>query len=134
MADTWYAVFDRSGTLISTGTVVADNETLAAQGYHAVQLSVDPTGLVWNSSEQNFTAPPMSPMITSLAFIKRFTISEYQSIYASTDPSVALFRLELDHAPGGMVDLSNPDVQSGVQYLASKGLLTADRASAIVTP
>lgn len=41
MADQWFAIYDADGVLISTGTVIADAETLAKKGYTAKALPAD---------------------------------------------------------------------------------------------
>lgn len=133
----WYAVIDAASNLISTGTSVADPATLAARGYTAITLTSNPTGQVWNPTTKTFSAPTPPPnpsKITVLAFVKRFTPAEYGAIAASTDPQVMMFMLELQHAPGGMIDLTNTDVTSGLAYLVSVNLLTQARATTIGTP
>lgn len=139
MADTptWYAVIDKDGNLISTGTSVADAAALTAAGLTALTLSGDPAGQVWNATAKTFTAPPAKPapsIIPVLTFVKRFTAAEYQAIRVSTDPQVALFMLELQFAPSGLIDLRNTDVVNGLAYLVSVGILTADRQTTIGTP
>jgi len=134
---TWYAVVDANGNLISTGTTVADAATLSAQGYSAITLTADPAGQVWNATTRTFSAPPTPPnptKITVLAFIKRFVPTEYAAIAASTDPQVMMFMLELQHAPSGIIDLTDTDVTNGLAYLVSVNLLTQARATAIGTP
>jgi hypothetical protein len=134
---TWYAVINGAGTLISTGTSVADAATLSAQGYSAITLPGDPTGQVWNATTKTFSArpaPPKPTKITALAFIKRFVPAEYAGIAGSTDPQVMMFMLELQHAPAGMIDLTDPDITNGLAYLVSVNLLTQARATTIGTP
>lgn len=134
---TWYAVCDGGGNLVSTGTSVADAATLAAAGLTAVQLAGDPGGQVWDNARRNFVAPTpaaKSSRIAVLDFVKRFLPSEYQAMRASTDPQVAMFLLEIDFAPGGTIDLASADVVDGLAYLASAGILSASRQTAIGTP
>src|ERR1700722_10459434 len=98
---TWYAIVDGSGNLVSIGTVIASAAELTTAGYISIQLASDPRGQVWNSTTRTFAAPPNPSVIPTLSFIKRFTPTEYAAVYASTDPNVGLFRLELGHAPHG---------------------------------
>lgn len=138
MADpTWYAVCDSAGKLVSVGTAVADLDTLNAAGLTAIPLSGNPAGQVWNPNTKAFAAPPAKPnptVIRALDFVKRFAPAEYQAMRASTDPQVAMFLLEMQFAPGGMVDLSTTDVKNGLEYLVSVNILTTARQTAIGTP
>jgi hypothetical protein len=127
---TWFAITDGAGNLVSTGTVPADNDSLAANGYFAIALEGDPAGKVWDKNTQTFvSAPPRPVTMATWKFIQRFTPSEYVGIEASQDPQVRQFLTMLMSASN--VILNDPVVQGGIQYLVSQSLLTSNRATAI---
>lgn len=127
---TWFAVVDGTGNLISTGTTVADQATLAAAGYGVIQLAGDPTGQIWNASTQTFSPLPPKPVVISVwAFVQRFTPAEFAAIEASTDPMVRQFLLMLQVATS--ITPADTVVQAGIQYLVTQGLLTAARVAII---
>lgn len=70
--------------------------------------------------------------ITKLAFRNRFTFAEKVAIEtaAETDPVVRV--LLKDQEAATFIDLSRQDTLDGVQLLASKALLTPERAEAIL--
>ena len=70
--------------------------------------------------------------LTKLAFRNRFTFAEKVAIEtaAETDPVVRV--LLKDQEAATFIDLSRQDTQDGVQLLASKALLTSERAEAIL--
>lgn len=130
MADTWYAVVDGAGNLVSTGTTVADGTTLAANGYTAITLSENPTGMVWSATTRTFSAAPAKPtVLTTWQFVQRFTPQEYATIEASTDPVVRQFLLMVSVAQS--IVIADTVVQEGIAYLAGSDLITSDRASVI---
>jgi hypothetical protein len=130
MPDTWYAVLDGAGHLVSVGTTVADDATLAAAGYTKTTLASDPTGMVWDPGTGEFVAAP-APLasIPTWQFIGRFTPTEYAAIEASTDPQVRQFMTMLFTAAITQPGLTA--VQNGIAYLVSMNLLTSDRAATI---
>jgi hypothetical protein len=79
-----------------------------------------------------FLAPPPAapPTLTFLQFIALFAASEQAAIVASTDVQIKLFVM-MATGSGGL-QLTNPEVISGVNYLASSGVITAARATAIL--
>ena len=130
MAVEWYAIVDGDGDLISTGTVIATPEELAAQGYHALLLPGDPNGLLWDKATQSFVAPPIpNTILPKITFIQRFTAAEFAAIRASTDPEVQFFMYQLDNAT--TVEPQGADVQGALAYLVQIGLLTQARADVI---
>jgi hypothetical protein len=54
MAEQWYAVYDeKSGELVSTGTVVADDKHLKANGLKKKKIAKQPDEEhVWDANEQ----------------------------------------------------------------------------------
>jgi hypothetical protein len=130
MTDTWYAIVDAAGALVSTGTVIADAEALAAAGYTAQTLTGNPAGQVWDVASRAFVAPPAKPaIINTWQFIQRFTPTEYAGIEASADPVVRQYLTTIMTA--ATVNLSEPIVQQGIAYLVSLNLVTSDRAAII---
>ena len=71
-------------------------------------------------------------VMTSAAFVRRFTISEYAGILAAAEEStvVALLVGELLEAP--YVALDDDRLRPGLEALAQAGLLEADRIAAIL--
>lgn len=84
-----------------------------------------------NVSDQ-LPASVASTKITKLAFRNRFTFAEKVAIEtaAETDPAVRV--LLKDQEAATFIDLSRRDTQDGVQLLASKTLLTPERAEEIL--
>lgn len=133
MADTWYAIVDGSGNLVSSGTVIGDQASLSAKGYSVITLSGNPTGQVWDVASHTFKPPPSAPtVITTWQFIQRFSAGEFAEIVSSTDPQVRMFLLMLQTST--TITLQDPIVVGGLAYLVNQNLLTADRATAIEAP
>jgi hypothetical protein len=68
--------------------------------------------------------------ISSLEFLRLFTAHERMAIRAANDALVNDFMDLLEHAE--VVRLDNIDTVQGVQYLASKGLITHEKANEIL--
>lgn len=58
--ETWYAVVDGTGALVSTGTVLADPQDLADKGYVAITLAAQPDleTQEWDVASRSFVAIP----------------------------------------------------------------------------
>ena len=71
-------------------------------------------------------------VMTSAAFVRRFTVEEYGSILAAAegDPTVAQLVSELLEAP--YVALDDERLLPGLDALAAAGLLEGDRIAAIL--
>ena len=71
-------------------------------------------------------------VITSAAFVVRFTPEEYTAIVAAAEghPDVAGYIAELVNRP--YVPLTDPRLRPAVEALAAAGLIAADRVDAIV--
>ena len=67
---------------------------------------------------------------TFVEFTNLFTSDEQAAIVTSDDPKIRLFVLLAANATA--IQLDNSQIVSGVQYLVSAGLLTSDRATAIL--
>ena len=74
----------------------------------------------------------LSTIMTHLAFRKRFTFAERTAIEtaAVTDPEVRTVQKDFEAAQE--IDLTYPDTIQGVGLLVTKGLLTQDRANAVL--
>lgn len=78
-------------------------------------------------------AQPEEPgTLTKLAFRKRFTTAEKTAIYnaAKTDVLIQVFLDDVNAAES--IDTTDADTVAGIGYLQANGLLTAERASAIL--
>lgn len=81
-------------------------------------------------------APAKSPLISAFDFNQRFTFAEKAGFQTSTDHGVKawLFDFQTLVSAGKQVDLTNPEIKAGLDYLVSLSLLTAPREAAILTP
>jgi hypothetical protein len=134
MADSaqWYAIVDTTGTLISTGTTIADTASLAAAGYSAIELADDPGGKIWDPATQAFKpAPPLPVVLVPWQFIRLFTVAEFTAISASQDPQIRLFLLMVQTTP--TINLSDAIVTNGIAYLVAQNLINSDRATQILS-
>lgn len=105
------------------GQIVAGHETVVLADRVEVRPAYGATPIVVPSTT-----------MTKYAFSKRFTADEMIGILAaqSSDAAVALFLKLLDYAQD--VDLTDVNIQSAFGHLVDRGLLTQDRATAILTP
>ncbi len=78
------------------------------------------------------TPPTPKPTISKVTFLKRLTSQEFKSIRqsAKNDGDVDMFMFLFEQA--GDVNLEDPDTVGGVQMLVAKGILTQQRADAIL--
>ncbi len=79
-------------------------------------------------------------VITSFAYMQRFTATETAAIQTAalasppTETSLQIFNWLMMVAAAGTIDLTNTTVTTGMAALVAAGLLTQDRATAILTP
>ncbi len=88
----------------------------------------------WLYANGVFSAPPVVNQTTNLSFLQfvaLFTETEQAAVVASSDAQVKLFLLMA--AGASWIDLINPEVVNGVNYLASLGLITSARAAVILS-
>ena len=117
-----YEILDEEGNVVNT--IIA--EKVFVDKYHAgkyrevvdIALPTQPNIIV--------------PTITKLGMILRFTEGEYMEALrlAKTDVEVEMW-MDYLHA-SQMVDLLSDRVRKGVNTLLAKGVVTADRADAIL--
>lgn len=83
--------------------------------------------------DARIAAIPEETTIGAVDFIQRFTIAEEVAIEGSADPAVRVFYKRLNDPRVLVIDLSNPTVVEGVQYLEVEGLLEEGRANEILS-
>ena len=79
------------------------------------------------------TPPPVSMVITKLAFRERFTFSELLAIQTAAATNFELQVLQMNMQVATFIDLTRSDTQAGVGLLVAMGLITSDRATTILT-
>lgn len=88
-------------------------------------------GQRWTGSQwEDVAAAPSTTTLSPIAFLRRFTAPERAAIRASANPYVVDFMDLLNKATE--VLQSDPDVQGGMAYLVSLGLLSQARADEIL--
>jgi hypothetical protein len=129
--ETWYAVIDGFGNLVSIGTVLADPVVLTARGYQAIQLGGNPNGMVWNPATRSFAAAPAPAIVlVPWQFIQLFSPSVYGAMHNSTDPVIGQFMMMVQSA--NTINLSDPVVVNGIGYLQQQNVLTATQAANVL--
>lgn len=94
----------------------------------------------WIAGADGTFSPPVKPLVlkpstmSPLDFQARFLPGEMTSIATAAMASPALFLFMLQMASAQVVDLHDARTVGGVQALLGAGLLTADRAAAILAP
>lgn len=137
--------------LIENGIVVNIAVADSAADLPGDWIAADGAGIGWTYSDGAFTppeAPEVEPVahtqITRLAFRKRFTQAEKVALElaALDDPTAspaqraqaAAMRAYLKDVDAAQyIDLSDANVEAGVQTLEAAGLLESGRAAAILT-
>jgi hypothetical protein len=115
--------------------IVADPATFKPSDGSTIVAS--PTAQIGDTYANGVFTHVVAPVVyqtTGLSFLQfmaLFTPTEQAAIVNSTDTQVKLF---LTMATGaGAIDLTNPEVMAGVNYLASLNLITPARAAAILS-
>jgi hypothetical protein len=100
-------------------------------------LSALPAGATigWTLSGSVWSAPTspgvdLSATITFLQFMALFTPAEQAALIGSNDTTTKIF-VAMATGSGGM-QLSNPEVIGGVNYVASIGIITTQRAAQVL--
>lgn len=88
-------------------------------------------GKRWTGSQwEDVAAPPSTATLSPITFLRRFTAPERVAIRSSQDPYVVDFLDLLNKATE--IQNTDPDVEGGMAYLVSLGLLTQARADEIL--
>lgn len=124
----YYAQVDATGVAYAVSeladTVIAD-DLIPLSSLDSLVLGMKRVGDTWEAVPDNST-----PTITPFTFLRRFTAPERVAIRASANPYVVDFMDLLNKATE--VLQSDPDVQGGMAYLVSLGLLSQARADEIL--
>lgn len=91
-----------------------------------------PEGAVISDQFPDISAPPTSK-ITRLSFRNRFTFAEKVAIETAAETDAVVRVLIKDQSEATYIDLNRVDTQQGTQLLVAKGLITAERASEILS-
>jgi hypothetical protein len=122
--------------IVENGVVVNVAVSESALAANWVQSDVAQIGWTYNGSTFSPPAPTPDtkpPIITRLAFRYRMTDAEYVGILtaAKTDVSVAAWVETFNIV--SQVNLNDPRTKSGLDMMVSKGLLTSQRETEILT-
>ena len=114
---------------------VAPADVLEAKGLEAhYGLAPQDDTHKWDEASRSVVEVPavLRPNIVNTAkWVMQFAPGEFGPIRASADPGVQHFLFALTLAP--TVNLNDPDVIAGLNYLTSQGLLTQVRMTALQT-
>ena len=121
--------------------VVEPGSPVLAKHPEWIFLGENPQGVSvgWSYNGSVFTPPPtppppvLLPIITKLAFRYRLTDTEYVNILtaAKTDVEVTAWIETFNMV--SQINLDDPRTKSGLDMMVSKGLLTAERETEILT-
>ena len=89
----------------------------------------DLNNTIWDETAESLITD--IKILTKLAFLNRFTMSERMSIRASTDPIVFDIMNLLQNAE--YVNVNDQNTMQGVGYLAMIGLIANERVAEILT-
>jgi hypothetical protein len=125
-----YAV--ATGALVSVASVV---ELPLPDGLAAKERpEADWATQVWDAATADLIARPVAVRrtIDKTEFLRRLTLPTLATVLAreGTDPLIAALRVWIDNVT--RVDLDTVEVQQGIAYLQSLGVLTATHAAAIL--
>lgn len=131
---TWYAVYHISdGQLHSLGQSPADDAALTAVGMAKKDVGPTQPQGPWNPVTRLFDPPPPPPnILTPSGFKQRFTQAERVAIRAAADSDTVIDDLLDILATAQDVDMADPNVTGGLDYMESQGLITATRKDEII--
>jgi hypothetical protein len=115
------------------------NEEQYSQKSSQNQLLIDITGIYpspqvgWSFNGSTLVSNGETTwLITKLAMRNRFTLNELIAFYNLTQVSIP-YKIMLDNlAVSTFIDLKRPDTYAGIMALVAAGVLTSERASAIL--
>lgn len=115
---------------------VASDATLTAKGMAKVsglpQLSDTVAWDVATHTTKTVTAPVAPQLITTFAWLLRFTPGQMAGARASSNTTIQQFLFALDHVV--VLDLTTPSLISFMAFLVTQGLLTQPQVNAIMAP
>ena len=126
---------------IVNDNIVTEVKTITDEEYTSLhcQLAIDISTMIpvpqvgWAFDGSKLSGPSISTKITRLSMRQRFTTSEMLGIYTAAKSNV-FFQLLLDNlSVATFVDLQRADTIQGVNALVAYGVITSDRATAILT-
>lgn len=102
--------------------------------YVCLQTRSEGVGYLYSPGTDSFSAPAQENKIalSRYEFISRFTSSELAAIYtrAATDANTLVFVKKLELS--GEVQLNNPEVSQGLDYLIAVGVIQSARKAQIL--
>jgi hypothetical protein len=119
---------------------VVENVIIADEGFDygdgSLCIPSDTAGIGDAYADGVFTPQPVvvtypTNGLNFLTFMALFTTAEQDAIVASNNTQVRLFNLMAAGAPS--IDLDNPQVVGGVEFLAGLGLIAGDRVAVILS-
>lgn len=125
-----YYVLVKDGAM--QGLMLEDPYSLPLEGYAISKIESAFPDL--NTHEWNIEAGAFvrkTTTMSKLSFLNRFTLQERMAARASSDPVIVDILKMLDLAE--IVDLNYPPTIQGIQYMAAVGILTAERAQAVLS-
>jgi len=124
-----YTLIHNSDNSIDTGSVILD-----ADGSTILNWQPEwQTYRAWLADGNTPTTPPPIPQpmpVDFLQFMSLLTEQEQAALISSNDIQTKLFVAEAEGA--GTIDLADPLVVQAVEYVASLGLISPSRVSAIL--
>jgi hypothetical protein len=116
-----YKILDEAGEIVNT--IIADEAFVEANypGKH-VLIGLEPQPVI-----------SLDPVITKVAFRFRLTDAEYTSILEAADTDYAVKAWVETFNMVSQVNLSDERTVAGLNVLVSKGLLTQERATEILS-
>ena len=114
--------------------IVADPSWVPGDGSILVASATAQVGWTYMGGVFASVAPPVvyqTAGLTFLQFMALLTSAEQAAVANSTDTQTRLFVMMATGA--GSLDLANPEVVSGINYLAAIGLIASARAATILT-
>ena len=123
-----YVLYElETGRAHSQSAEAFDNPNTDVYGIKETEL----TG-IWNESTLDFEPAPVSKRMTTLEFMELFTDAEWVGVLdaARVSAQVELFVMKMTQAE--FMDLNYQGTIDGINSLVSAGLLTAERAEAVL--
>ena len=114
--------------------IVADPSWVPGDGSILVASATAQVGWTYMGGVFASVAPAVvyqTAGLTFLQFMALLTSAEQAAVANSTDTQTRLFVMMATGAP--QIDLTNPEVAAGVNYLASINLITSARAATILS-